>query len=195
MKKIIVLASLFISTISIAQKFELGVKAGGNISNFTGSSYEDTKAKTLVGFHAGAFVSLFVGHNFAIQPEVLLSTQGSKLEDVSGSESTDFKLTYINIPILVKYRFNGGFYLEAGPQVGFKVHEEVDGSSEDFAKSTDVSVAGGLGYHSKIGLGIGARYTAGLSKLGDIKNAPTQPDWKNGVIQFSIFYTFFNNRK
>jgi Outer membrane protein beta-barrel domain len=180
MKKIIVLASLFISTISIAQKFELGVKAGGNISNFTGSSYEDTKAKTLVGFHAGAFVSLFVG---------------SKLEDVSGSESTDFKLTYINIPILVKYRFNGGFYLEAGPQVGFKVHEEVDGSSEDFAKSTDVSVAGGLGYHSKIGLGIGARYTAGLSKLGDIKNAPTQPDWKNGVIQFSIFYTFFNNRK
>jgi len=75
------------------------------------------------------------------------------------------------------------------------VHENVNGDSEDFAKSTDLSIAGGLGYHSPIGLGIGARYTAGLSKLGDFDAATTKPDWKNGVIQVSIFYTIFNNHR
>jgi hypothetical protein len=195
MKKSIVIILLLAGTASFAQHFELGVKAGTNISNFTGASNEaDLKAKTLVGFHAGAFVSLFIGNNFAIQPEVLFSTQGAKIEQ-TGSDNTDYKLSYINVPVMLKYRFTGGFYLEAGPQVGFKTNEKVDGTSEDFAKSTDLSIAGGLGYHSPIGLGIGARYTAGLSKLGDFDSQTTKPDWKNGNIQISIFYTFFNHRK
>lgn len=196
MKKMMLFTCLLISTLSFAQKFELGFKAGANISNFTGSSnIDDVKAKSLVGFHAGAFVSLFVGKNFAIQPEVLVSSQGAKVEEAG--ESDNFKATYINIPVLAKFRFNGGFYLEAGPQIGFKIHEKLpDGAtSEDFYKSTDLSIAGGLGYHSSIGLGIGARYTAGLSKVSDFDGATTKPDWKNGVIQFSIFYTLFNARK
>ena len=195
MKKNILFLLLLASTASFAQHFELGAKAGVNISNFSGASNEaDLKAKSLIGFHAGGFVSLFLGNNFAIQPEVLLSTQGAKLEQ-TGSE-TDYKLTYINVPVMLKYRSNGGFYLEAGPQIGFKVNEKVDGNSEDFAKSTDLSIAGGLGYHSPIGLGIGARYTAGLSKLGDFNfSNPNAPDWKNGVIQVSLFYTLFNNHR
>jgi len=195
MKKSIIFILLLASTATFAQHFELGVKAGANISNFTGASNEaDLKAKTMVGFHGGAFVSLFMGNNFAIQPEVLLSTQGAKVEQ-TGVNKTDYKLTYINVPVMAKYRFNGGFYLEAGPQIGFKVHEKVDGTSEDFAKSTDFSIAGGIGYHSPIGLGIGARYTAGLSKLGDYDVSTTRPDWKNGVAQISIFYTIFNNHR
>ncbi|MEO5591232.1 MAG: porin family protein [Chitinophagaceae bacterium] len=198
MRKSIVFILLLAGTTTFAQHFELGVKAGANISNFTGASNEaDLKAKTLVGFHAGGFVSLFVGNNFAIQPEVLLSTQGAKLEKTgTGAGNNDYKLTYINVPVMFKYRSNGGFYLEAGPQIGFKVHEKHSGSSEDFAKSTDFSIAGGVGYHSSIGLGIGARYTAGISKLGDLSiSDPATPDWKNGVIQISIFYTLFNNHR
>lgn len=195
MKKNILIVLLLVSTASFAQHFELGAKAGANFSNFTGASNaSDLKAKTYVGFHAGGFVSLFLGNSFAIQPEVLLSTQGAKIEDAG--TNTDYKLTYINIPVMLKFRSAGGFYLEAGPQIGFKVNEKVDGTSEDFAKSTDLSIAGGLGYHSPIGLGIGARYTAGLSKLGDFNfSNPNAPDWKNGVIQVSLFYTLFNNHR
>ena len=195
MKKSIVFLLLLAGTTSFAQHFELGAKAGANFSNFTGASNaSDLKAKTLVGFHVGGFVSLFVGNSFAIQPEVLLSTQGAKIEN--GTDKRDLTLTYINVPVMLKFRSAGGFYLEAGPQIGFKIHEKKYGSSEDFAKSTDFSVAGGLGYHSSIGLGIGARYTAGISKLGDVDvSNPTTPDWKNGVIQVSVFYTLFNNNR
>ena len=184
---------LLAGTAGFAQHFELGVKAGANISNFTGASNAaDVKAKTLVGFHGGGFVSLFVGDIFAVQPEVLFSTQGAKIENTVGS--TDYKLDYINIPVMLKLRSPGGFFVEAGPQIGFKVHETKYGTSEDFAKSTDFSIAGGLGYHSSIGLGIGARYTAGISKLGNVSSSST-PDWKNGVIQISLFYTIFNNNR
>ncbi len=194
MKQRLLFIFLLAGTTTFAQHFELGLKAGANISNFTGNSNIDqVKANTLVGFHAGGFVSLFVGDHFAIQPEVLFSTQGAKIDD--GGTKSDYKLSYINVPVMLKYRFTGGFYLEAGPQVGFKVNEKVDGTSEDFAKSTDLSIAGGIGYHSPIGLGIGARYTAGLSKLGDFNASTTQPDWKNGVIQVSLFYTIFNNHR
>ena len=194
MKQRLLFVLLFASTTTFAQHFELGVKAGANISNFMGNSNADQlKANSLVGFHAGGFVSLFVGNHFAIQPEVLFSTQGAKIND-DGNKS-DYKLTYINVPVMLKYRSTSGFYLEAGPQIGFKVNEKVDGTSQDFAKSTDLSIAGGIGYHSSIGLGIGARYTAGLSKLGDFDANTTQPDWKNGVIQVSVFYTIFNNHR
>jgi hypothetical protein len=195
MKKNIVFMLLLAGPASFAQHFELGVKAGANISNFTGSSNAaEVKANTYIGFHGGAFVSLFVGNNFAVQPEVSLSTQGAKVES-TGTNKTDYKITYINVPVMLKYRFTGGFYLEAGPQIGFNVHSRVAGTSEDFAKSTDFSIAGGLGYHSPIGLGIGARYNAGLSKLGNFDASTTKPDWKNGVAQISVFYTLFNNHR
>ena len=178
MKKSIVFAALlFAGTASFAQHFELGVKAGTNISNFNGASNSDQlKAKTLIGFHGGAFVSLFVGNVFAIQPEVLFSTQGAKIEQ-TGANKTDYKINYINVPVMLKLRSPGGFYVEAGPQIGFKTSETFYGTGGDFARSTDFSIAGGLGYHSPIGLGIGARYTAGISKLG-VVNSSSEPNWK-----------------
>ncbi len=77
--------------------------------------------------------------------------------------------------------------------MGDKIPDQI---TEEFAKSMDLSIAGGIGYHSKGGLGLGARYTAGISKVGDFE--PSQgadPDFKNGVFQISLFYTLFNNRK
>lgn len=196
MKKNILFVLLLVSSASFAQHFELGVKAGANISNFYGSdNASQLKANSYVGFHGGGFVSLFMGKIFAIQPEVLLSTQGAKVDDISGNKK-DYQLTYINIPVMLKLRSPGGFYVEAGPQIGFNVDSKVEGTGEDFAKSTDLSIAGGLGYHSPVGLGLGARYTAGLSKLGDFDvSNPGNPNWKNGVIQVSLFYTLFNNHR
>jgi len=195
MKKHLVIILLLASSSAFAQHFELGAKAGANISNFTGhDNWQNAKTNSLVGYHLGGFVSFFIGKNFAIQPELLYSSQGAKFE--SAGQTTKLKVNYINIPVILKLRTGSGFYIEAGPQVGFKTSESSDNSSIDsLAKSSDLSIAAGFGFHSKIGLGIGARYTAGLSKVGDFKpqNGIT-PDYKNGVFQISIFYTLFRNR-
>ena len=194
MKRLFVAALLLVGYAGSAQTFQLGLKAGVNVSNFNGGNFDNIDKKALVGFHAGGFVNFMFGDHFGIQPEVLFSTQGAKVK--VATEEENLKLSYINIPVMLKYRFTGGFYLEAGPQIGFKVSEDFgDQSTEDFAKSTDFSVAGGLGWHSSSGFGIGARYTAGVSKVGDLDNSDLNPDFKNGVIQVGIFYTLFNNKK
>lgn len=189
MKKIILLAIFLAPAIIYAQGFQLGVKGGVNISNFTGG---DIDSKSLIGFHAGAMLGFKIGNNFILQPEVLLSSQGAKADDV---DDTKYKLTYINVPVMAKFKTDGGFYIEAGPQVGFKINESTDDQTiSNFAKDLDLSIAGGLGFHSSMGLGIGARYIAGLSKVGDFDAGNTEPNFKNSVIQVSVFYTLFNNK-
>jgi hypothetical protein len=103
----------------------------------------------------------------------------------------DYKVSYVNIPIMLQWQFKGSFYVEAGPQAGFKVSEDIPNSTiEDFAKSTDLSIGFGLGFLKNKGLGIGARYMVGVSKVGDFDSANIDPDFKNGVLQFSLIFVF-----
>jgi len=196
MKKILILPLLVISTGLFAQGFQLGIKGGVNISNFSGSgSASDVKKKALVGFHAGGMINLMFGSNASIQPEVLFSSQGAKYENAG--EEQNFKVSYLTVPVLFKYRFNGGFYLEAGPQVGFKLSDNTTNRSvESFANDLDVAVDAGLGYHSSSGFGIGGRYVVGVSKVGDFEaDDLANADAKNGVAQLFIFFTLFNNKR
>jgi hypothetical protein len=190
MKKVFVAAFLLASVTGFSQSLTGGLKGGVNVSNFTGGNFQNVNKKALIGFHAGGFLNIAFG-GFSIQPEALVSTQGAKAEDVTGG-SYDFKLTYITVPIMAKIRTGGGFYLEAGPQFGFKISEDVGNSTiNDFAKNLDLSIGAGLGFQSAGGFGIGARYLAGLSKVGDFSGVGNMdPDFKNSVIQAGIFWAF-----
>src|SRR5882724_9560221 len=193
MKRAIFALLLLVSASTLfAQKFQLGFKAGTNVSNFTGGDFSQVDKKALIGFHAGAFLGFWIGDIFSINPEVQFSSEGAKIKNAGNDEN--FKLYYINVPVMAKFRFPGGFYIEAGPQVGFKASEDVPNSTiNTFAKNLDLAVAGGIGYHSPIGLGIGARYIAGVSKVGDFDASEgINPDFKNSTIQVSLFYTLFN---
>ena len=151
MKKILTVIVLLISSTVYSQKFQFGAKAGVNISNFTGGDFEAVKKKALVGFHGGIYLRFSIA-NFSIQPEAMISTQGAKIDSVSGSY--DWRLTYINVPVMAQYRFASGFYIEAGPQVGFMIDEEIENETlKDFAKGLDLSIAGGLGFRGKKRIG------------------------------------------
>lgn len=54
----------------------------------------------------------------------------------------------------------------------------------------DLAAVAGIGYQSKMGLGFGARYVAGLSKVGDFQASDIKTDFRTNVIQASIFYIF-----
>ena len=189
MKKIIFVILLTIATnFSNAQNFQVGLKGGGNVSNFTGGDFDAVKKKSLVGIHAGGYIK-FRFSEFVLQPEVMVSTQGAKIDSISGSYN--WKITYINVPLMLQYDF-GGFYIEAGPQVGFSTDQDFANSTiEDFANNLDFSAAIGLGVHNKSGLGLGARYMAGLSKVGEFTPSNgVNPDFKNSVLQFSLYIPF-----
>lgn len=170
----------------ILGKMEFGITAGGNVSNFTGANFA---TDPLPGFQAGLTVAYKFTDNFMVQEEFLYTTQGAKVKGgVLGTQ--DIKLSYASVPILLKYRTNSGFFVEAGPQAGFKVKEDLGGLTDTkFAKKIDFGVVGGLGYKSSIGLGFDARYVYGLQKVQEIPS-PVLGDFKNNSIQASIFYVF-----
>ncbi|QRR02915.1 porin family protein [Dyadobacter sandarakinus] len=184
-KPLITLMLLAISTLSFSQaKFSLGPKAGINISNYTGGNIQ---SDALVGYHIGGVLNYGFGKVFSLQPEVLFSTQGAKVEN--GGQKEDFKISYITVPVMLKFRTNSGFYVELGPQAGFRAGSDIpDQTINNFAKNLDLAGAVGIGYHSGIGLGVGARYIAGVSKVGDFSGQDIDPDFKNSVIQVSLFW-------
>ena len=195
MKKLIAICLVLVSAKSFGQSFtqnilsrlEFGIQAGANASNFTNANFP---TDPLIGFHAGATVAFKFTDNFMVQEEFLFSTQGAKIKGGTLGDQ-DLKLYYMSVPFLLKYRTNSGFYLEAGAQTGIKLKEDVAGiNTENFAKKIDLGAAGGIGYQSKMGLGIGVRYIYGISKVADFNVSNINNDFKNNSIQASIFYVF-----
>lgn len=219
MKKII-LSAVALAAFSFtaqAQEMKFGAKAGVNFANVSGDdAFGDTK--TLTGFHAGVLAEFKLTENFSVQPELLYSMQGAKVEGatVIGTSVESFegkrKLGYLNIPIMAKYYVIEGLSIEAGPQVGFLLNaeDEIDytftsmlgtiSESEttdvkDQMNSVDFGFNFGAGYETEMGLFLQARYNMGLSKLGkeytDSDGVTYKAaDIKNSVLSVSVGYKF-----
>jgi hypothetical protein len=166
---------VFTSTVQ-AQKF--GVRAGLNIANVSGGDGPDTKP--LTGIYAGVFKELtIVPALFFLQPELQYTSQGYKVED------TKVSIGYLNVPILAKVYVAKTFSLEAGPQIGFKVNDNLDvPEGGNKIETFDTAFAGGLGLNFPFGLGINARYVMGLSEI--VKDS----EEKNQVIQLGASFKF-----
>jgi hypothetical protein len=172
---------------ALVSRTSFGLKAGVNYSNYTNA---DFNTDALVGFHAGAMVNFKLIENLSIQEEFLFSSQGAKVKGNVFSKE-DVQVYYLTVPFLLKYRTNFGLYIEGGVQAGMRLKDFTDSTQMgSFAKKLDLAAAGGIGYQSKSGFGIGVRYVAGLSKVGDFQVSKINPDFKTSVVQASIFYIF-----
>jgi len=191
MKKLLFICFVLVSSQGFSQgifkRLSFGLKAGANYSNYTNA---DFATEGIVGFHAGGLLNFRITDNFSIQEEFLFSSQGAKVkDDLFGKENVN--VYYMTVPFLLKFKTNSGFYIEAGPQVGMRLKEDVGNTTMgDFAKKLDLAAAGGIGFQTKGGFGIGARYIAGLSKVGDFNISNVKTDFRTNVIQASIFYIF-----
>ncbi|SFJ37324.1 porin family protein [Myroides guanonis] len=199
MKKII-LSAIALAAFSFAAQaqtpdLKLGAKAGVNFANLSNS---DGDMKT--GFHVGVLAEIFINEKFSVQPELLYSTQGTKIKNEIGE--TKWNTDYINVPIMAKYYVIDGLSVQAGPQVGFLVKSEAKaedsmagveisatGDMKDVTQSVDFGLNFGAGYELPMGVFFDARYNLGLSKVNKESQSGTK-DYKNGVIQVSVGYKF-----
>lgn len=198
MKKIVLtaVALMAFGFVSQAQEIKFGAKAGVNFAS-QGGDVEDVNSRT--GFHVGAVAEFKFTEQFSLQPELVYSQQGYKVEgeDFGVSYEGTSKLDYINIPIMAKYYLFEGFSLHAGPQVGFNIsakgESEVGGETEEGdiedVSAIDFGVAGGAEYELPMGLFFQARYYTGLSNTYDGEGSD---DYKasNNVISVSVGYKF-----
>ena len=176
-KAIVILIVLFgINTVT-AQTFKFGLKAGANFANLEGNN---VAGSTYTSFHFGALIEVKLLENLSLQPELVYSSQGTKIDETAFD---DINYNYITVPVLAKfYLTKNKLSFEAGPQFSFLVNENVEAQFE--GETFDFAVAGGLGYNITEHFLIQARYVAGLTEAS--KNAEV----KNRTIQLSLGYRF-----
>lgn len=184
---IVIAVLLFSLTRTQAQGLHLGIKAGTNITQLTGRSFDEGFQWN---FMAGAFAELNVTSKWAIQPEVLFSqttTQtASDFNDIyeEGINSRNVKLNYLSIPILLSFKPVPLLSLQAGPQFGILMNtsDNITTNGANAFKSGDFSMVLG----AQVNLGAfkgGARYVYGFTNIDDITNVDS---WKNRTIQLYV---------
>jgi len=187
MKKTILIATLFFSAVTTiqAQSVKLGIKAGLNYANQTGTTitvnYKNYQTEAISSYHAGLVAELNLFKGLALQPELLYSTQGAKyktaLEDITN------KVGYLAIPVMIKIGLSKSISLELGPQASFLLSGKDQFVVKD-PSTFDFAVAGGLGLKVTKSIFLQARYGLGLTELS--KEAQT----KNSVVQVSAGVLF-----
>lgn len=188
MKKIILcVVAVFAFGYANAQKTQFGIKAGVNFATLTGDT---AGVNSIVGFNIGGFSEIKISDKFSIQPELLYSIQGAKVD--SEGTTVDFNLSYLNIPVMAKYYVSPKFNLEIGPQIGFLTSAKgktmgVSVDVKDFFKSTDFGLNFGAGYDFTSKFSAGIRYNLGLSNIAEDSGGESV---KNSVISISLGYKF-----
>lgn len=192
---IIAIFALSISRIH-AQGLHLGIKAGTNISQLTGRSFDDGFQWN---FMAGAFAEINFTSKWGIQPELLFSqTSTQTASDFTavyeqGLNERNVKLNYLSIPILLTYKLPLPiFSLQAGPQFGILMNtsDNITGNGVNAFKSGDFSMVLG----AQVNLGPfkgGARYVYGFTNVADISSIKSVDSWKTRTIQLYVGLRIF----
>ena len=119
-----------------------GIKLGLSSANVAVSAEGVTPSLTSrIGVTGGGFVEVPIARNVAIQPELLLAMKGATVSASQYDET--LALTYLDFPILVRYRFSipgkdVGPYLYSGPVLGVLL--TATGSSTVNGKKTDTNI-------------------------------------------------------
>lgn len=208
MKKIILLLAVMtvfsanIFAQESSQKFNFGIKAGGNFSNIYDSEGEAFTADGKLGFAGGVFVSIPIIKFIGIQPEFLYSQKGFKGKGVLLGSSYDLTRTtsYLDIPILLAIKPINMITILAGPQFSFLLKEKnvfqnslASVQQEEVFKNDNVrknimGFTGGLDLNfQNITFGLRANYDYQTNN-GD--GTSTTPRYKNAWYQATIGFRF-----
>lgn len=182
-----VLISLLLGDKLNSDKIEFGLDGGIAFTHLNGPNTSDMAH----ALHLGFYFDFYLKESLQLHTGVIVkSTMGAKgipsyslgdeeLDQMLSTADVRRRLGYFSIPIFLKYRFgNSNFYVEAGPQIGWrnKAYDEFSDSileKNDLSyehnikgeiKRADIGFTGGFGYRLMKGHGmnLGLRYYLGV---------------------------------
>jgi len=167
MRKITVIAFfLFASIMSAQVTFKPGLRAGASFSNFS-----NTRSDYKTDFYVGGFGEIKLTKFYTLQPEITYSQQGADNvktiirynngQDVI--ESRNLEIDYLSLAMINKFTFNGGFQLQVGPTLDFRIQDNLLYQKSD----VDLAFIMGIAYKLKSGLTFEARFKKGLVDVLD----------------------------
>jgi len=209
MKKTIFFALLTIgfSSLIFSQTVEKGIKGGLNLASL---SVDDNNDKNLkAGLHLGFFAKFPITSALAIQPELLYSAKGIKInyDDSNFADGqSNFGLNYIDIPVKLVFNLSEDFSFHLGPYFSYLLNAkvktdaqvldfwEIDSEDEldrDRFNAFDYGLIGGLEFDLKP-VFFGFSYNLGLNQIAkdDDLAYDILGDAKNRVIQVFVGIKF-----
>jgi len=158
------------------------------------------------GYHftgfGGVFVNTNLGYHWHLQPELLYSGAGAVYGNgyyfnPNSPYNTTVSMGYVQVPVMLQYRFTPGFYLEFGPQLGLLTNatyitDGVRQSGTSDYKSTDFALDFGLGFRMGPVVSFFGRYELGLT---DVYSDATVSEAYNRNFQLGIGFTFPNHNE
>jgi hypothetical protein len=173
-------------------RFGYGVKGGAGISGQTTSNKDaGYKVKNILSFNAGGYCNYFFYKFLAIQPELKVAQRGSHWEDAY--DNMQDVVTYLDLPLLVRYQPRRYFNVHAGPQVSYRLRatqkDLTTGIKSDignYYRPFDYGVTAGLEANLPDKINLTIRYTLGL--LPATTDFKYVDPWYNNSLEFSIGY-------
>lgn len=176
-----------------------GIKGGLNVSNLYIDDVDDENAR--YGFNVGVYGQVFSTNAFAIQPELLFSTKGTRAEYGGLIDQTvKFNLNYLDLPVLAVFKLGDAAEIHAGPYASYLLGSNISysgdlgsGSDEidrDHLRPFDFGLAAGFGLNFGP-MQVGARYNLGLTEIAD-SDAARQllGNSKNSCAQLYLAFNF-----
>lgn len=167
MRKLTVIAFfLFASIMSAQVTFRPGLRAGASFSNFS-----NTRSDYKTDFYIGGFGEIKLTKFYTLQPEITYSQQGADnvktfIRYNNGPdviESRNLEIDYLSLAMINKFTFNGGFQLQVGPTLDFRLQDNLLYQKSD----VDLAFIMGIAYKLKSGLTFEARFKKGLVDVLD----------------------------
>lgn len=204
MKKVIIAIGALLSfTTMKAQedKVRFGAKGGLNFSNTVINASESSSLNVKIDIHLGVLVEIPFSDKFAVQPELMYSSQGNSILRKNNGTSLKIKrnFNYVHLPVMIKYYMLEGFTFQAGPQIGGLIRSNLESTFNGGFTETmklegnrylDFAINFGLGYQLDSNWFFDTRFNLGLSNVFDSYNSNIGLVQKHRVIQASVGYKF-----
>jgi len=210
MKKIlsVTLVSILLSYFSIADgqtmynrrnlpKYGFGFKAGVNwASQYTPDNQGAFEVMRIFGFNAGAYYNYFISRTIALQAEISGSGKGSHWKEnfYAQDEKKDI-LTYIDLPILLRYQPLGNFNVHIGPQLSYLARAmqydyetKIKADIGDFYRKFDIGLVAGVEMNLENHVNFTLRFSHSI--ISAYKEGGYNFDSYNNYLQLTAGYRF-----
>jgi hypothetical protein len=176
-------------------KFGFGVKAGlNNATQSTKGGTVNVSVESITRINGGVYCNFFLFDFLAIQPELMVSGKGVHWKD-QFSDAEDI-LTYIDMPILIKYQPVKLLNIHAGPEFGYRLNatqKNLDNGQKtdikDYYSNFDIGLALGVEANLPFRVNLTFRYVLGLNTV--YTGTENNEHWKNNYFQISAGYRIF----
>jgi len=193
-KAVLILGASFIFSGIFAQfGYELGAKAGLNLSMQRTDGATNVETNWKPGFHIGIFGTLFYTERMAGQFEILYSEKGSLWSDPSYSGKE--VVSYIDVPVTARFKVLDQLNIHAGPQFSFLTgawripDDGISQSVTEHYDQVDVGLVVGAELNLPVKLNLTVRFIEGLIVTSDSRFYTDS--WKNRAFQLSLSYAIF----